>query len=372
LFGSGVRAAGAIAGRDADVILHSFISDDWTKNLELIASALGFSLRRSPVATTPEFHYRHSLAPPMFHGSRSSIESLNVQSELTLCYGMMQGNAIVSAESVVYDPQSPLRPQHFRQNGSDCRRLAIVANEAEIRGLSGCDDVKLGAETLCGDQAADVVVVKRGIRGCIVFSASGIHEFPAYRIRSSFLIGSGDIFSAEFAYRWLIEDESADRAAELASLAVAYYSQGPALPVPKLIPEGCHSGAIATPEKPRSIYLAGPFFNLQQLWMVEEALAHLTDQGLEVFSPFHRIGIGEPNVVAKQDVEAIRAADGMFALLDGYDAGTLFEIGLARSLDKPVTVFVTSRERQNLTMLTGTGCEVFHDFVSAVLWEASR
>lgn len=35
----------------------------------------------------------------------------------------------------------------------------------------------------------------------------------------------------------------------------------------------------------RKVYLAGPFFTLAQLWLVEQARRNLSDLGLDVFPP---------------------------------------------------------------------------------------
>jgi nucleoside 2-deoxyribosyltransferase len=70
--------------------------------------------------------------------------------------------------------------------------------------------------------------------------------------------------------------------------------------------------------------------------------------------------------VAQADLEGLRNCDRVLALLDGYDPGTIFEIGYARAIGMPVTVFLTSTEEVNLTMFSGSGCNVLHDFVSAV------
>ncbi len=296
-----------------------------------------------------------------------------IEADAVLSYGMLEGNAIVRANRVVYDPQSPGSPRAFRSNGSETKELAIVANEGEALRLSGTSELVAAGEKLRKEEKADVVIIKRGLHGALIFTEGKVISIPAYRTRSSFLIGSGDIFTSEFAYRWLIEGNSPEVSATFASLAVAYYSQSPTLPLPETLPESFTPTPINLDEASRrSVYLAGPFFNLQQLWMIDETLSQLTAQGLRVFSPLHDVGYGDPTLVAKEDIEGIVSCDSLFALVDGYDPGTLFEIGYARAKDKPVTAYLTSKESTHLTMLLGSGCDVFHDFVSAVCWEASR
>ncbi len=106
--------------------------------------------------------------------------------------------------------------------------------------------------------------------------------------------------------------------------------------------------------------------------MIEETRRSLSGQGIEVFSPYHEIGLGEPKEVAPQDLKAISDCDLTFALLDGHDAGTLFEVGYARSIKKRVVAYHTDENDRDLTMLEGSGCEVYDNFVSAVYsaaWE---
>jgi nucleoside 2-deoxyribosyltransferase len=112
--------------------------------------------------------------------------------------------------------------------------------------------------------------------------------------------------------------------------------------------------------------LAGPFFNIGQRWLIEESLGALRAMGLRVFSPLHEIGLGDANSVAPQDIDGLRRSRVIFALVDGLDAGTVFEVGFARSLNKPVVVFSESTPEEPLKMMVGTGCEVVPDFVSAL------
>jgi nucleoside 2-deoxyribosyltransferase len=106
--------------------------------------------------------------------------------------------------------------------------------------------------------------------------------------------------------------------------------------------------------------------------MVEETRRCLMAQGIEVFSPYHDIGLGEPKVVAPQDIEAMSNCDLIFALLDGPDAGTLLEVGYGRSIRKRVVAYHTCENKRHLTMLEGSDCAVYDNFVSAIYaaaWE---
>ena len=114
------------------------------------------------------------------------------------------------------------------------------------------------------------------------------------------------------------------------------------------------------------IYLAGPFFNTAQQWLIDEARSILRDFGFNVFSPIHDVGEGDINTVASADLKALQESGIVIALLDGLDPGTIFEIGYARALDIPVVVAAENVSASDLTMIIGSGCEVTNDFATAI------
>ncbi|WP_253609900.1 MULTISPECIES: nucleoside 2-deoxyribosyltransferase [unclassified Bradyrhizobium] len=124
------------------------------------------------------------------------------------------------------------------------------------------------------------------------------------------------------------------------------------------------------------MYLAGPFFDLGQRWVVEEVYRALADLGARVFSPLHEVGTGQsPDAIAEADLEGLRGCSKVLALLDGADPGTIFEVGYARALGIPVVALAERLERENLTMIAGAGCEVTQDLASAiyhVIWTKGR
>jgi nucleoside 2-deoxyribosyltransferase len=135
--------------------------------------------------------------------------------------------------------------------------------------------------------------------------------------------------------------------------AEAMESEAKSTHQPKLLPQG-------------TIYLAGPFFTTAQQWLVDEARYALSELGAKVFSPIHEIGEGPPSEVGPADIFALEHCHLVFALVDGIDAGTLFEIGYARARDIPVVCLAESVDAKSLTMLLGSGCEVFNDFATSI------
>ena len=115
-----------------------------------------------------------------------------------------------------------------------------------------------------------------------------------------------------------------------------------------------------------TIYLAGPFFDIAQRWLVEEARALLTDLGATVFSPVHEVGPGPAAVVAPEDIKGLEAADVVFAILNGLDPGTIFEAGYAVRKGIPVVGLAQNVKEEDLKMIVGSGCEITDDFASAL------
>lgn len=371
VFGSGVRAACAMAGRGAQIIFHTYANKQQQFYLDGIGASLGFETQSRSSPGRVIFEYQHSLAQPSFSVSDKAIydlDPLEVEGESILAFGMVEGNPTVRGDWVVFDPQSPQDAVPFDTEGSQAGHLAIVANAAEARKLSSEMDLEVAGNKLL--EKAEVVVIKSGPRGALVFTGGPVHRVPLYRTKRTFLIGSGDVFSAAFAYAWAVQRQAPEKAALIASLSTAYYCQTATVPIPSALPSDFHDGPLIAKQQPRA-YLAGPFFSPQQLWMAEEARSCLANEGAKVFSPYHDVGFGPMATVAKADLEGLRECDRMLALLDGYDPGTIFEIGYARAIGIPVTIFISTSERLHLTMFTGSGCNVMHDFVSAIyatLW----
>ena len=93
------------------------------------------------------------------------------------------------------------------------------------------------------------------------------------------------------------------------------------------------------------VFLSGPFFNDKEVEMIDRAKCALEALGYEVYSTSHRnppIDLSSRaqksrrfNLLCKE----IEKSDGVFAVLDGRDAGTIWEMGYASAIGKPVVAF---------------------------------
>ncbi len=333
----------------------------------------GFQLIPVEADQSISFEYVHCLSSPAIFPVPARIrpnQPYRVAGDAVLRFGMMEGSAVVDAVRCVYDPQSPSNPEPFSRNGSRAQHIAIVGNRAEVTKMGQQDDPVAAAQNLLGN-GAEVVVVKSGPAGAIVVTRGGVKTIPAYRTNHVWTLGSGDVFAAIFAAYWAVHQVEPDRAATLASLAVASHSDTMSLPSPSVealdamvLPEAC--------TVPGKAYLAGPFFTLGQRWLVDEARRYMVEFGLDVFSPVHDVGPGPAESVAPADLAVLNDCDVVFAILDGLDSGTVFEVGYARARDKRVYAFAQAVGDEDLKMVVGSGCRVFDDFVTALYHLAWR
>lgn len=376
LFGSGGRAAAAISDilKASDITLYSYIGNKERETLGSIAGVFGFSTDASRVPRTVAFNYFHPLSvpeiipPPHDLAPASPIE---VKAKHVLRYGFIEGDAVVRGNHVVYDPQNAWRPKPFRENGSTARRLAIVLNRREGEIFTRQKDPSAIVKAVARLEDADAVVLKMGPMGSLVFERGRMHHVPCYKTEFIWPIGSGDVFAAVFFAYWAVLGHRAREAADLASRGTALYCNTESLPVlrkdlmrKKLIPVGAKG--VGRPRAARMAYLAGPFFTLAQRWLIEQAREGLLGVGLGVFSPFHDIGHGAAEDVVSKDIRGLKRSNVLFAVLDGLDSGTLFEVGYARALGIPVIAFAQNESTEAVKMLLGTDCRIERDLASAI------
>lgn len=376
IFGSGGRAAVALSKLDGSVTLTTYASEVDFRSVETLAQVYKFELKTLPVRQTIRFDYLHGLSTPQIRPPINFIspEKIHVvQAENILRFGFLEGTAEVHGKKVVYDPQNARNPESFGGNGSTADHLAIVANYGECLKMTsqkGDIEPQVLGRILIEKEQAEVVVIKQGSLGATVVTSKEFKIVPAFRTKKVWSIGSGDVFASIFAHFWTSGKADPFESARLASLATAYYCETKSLSI--LLDFDSTFSPLPLerkndfPKTPKMVYLAGPFFTMAQRWVIQESRKYLYEQHFEVFSPFHDVGYGTAAEVVPTDIKALNECDLVFAILDGLDAGTLFEIGYARSLNKPVIAFVQNESSENLKMLEGTNCEIVDDFVSAI------
>ena len=139
---------------------------------------------------------------------------------------------------------------------------------------------------------------------------------------------------------------------------------------------------MAESQKPQlRIYLASPYgFSPQwQRLLLPEFITALESLGLEVWEPFERNGqvdLAQPgwaHQVAQRDLQDVRDADGLFAIVNGTppDAGVMVELGAAIALGKATFLYRDDFRRctdsedypLNLMLFSGLPAQGWQDFV---------
>ncbi|HEM7146959.1 TPA: nucleoside 2-deoxyribosyltransferase [Providencia stuartii] len=382
IFGSAGRAASALAHINATVHLHTYADNNAAQVLRERGHLEGFNVNIQHIDQSIIFRYEHGLSEPKIYGvPPNPMPTIRLKAAHVLRYGMLETSAIVDAEYAVYDPQNVLEPKSFHHNGSTAKNLALILNRYEAEQLSKQLGLPLEqqAQYLLDQENAQVIIIKLGPAGALVCDKNTISTIPAYETKHVSKIGSGDAFVAYFAYEWMINKKSAHEAANIASCATAYYCENNMFPSIQELAT-FHPKAISPTVKflngeNRSVYLAGPFFTLAQIWLIEQVYKNLDDFGLKVFSPYHHVGHGKAEDVVEKDLDGIRKADIIFAIGDGLDPGTIYEVGFARSCNIPVVFYAENVADEDKKMMAGSGCILCEDYVTAIyktLWTIAQ
>lgn len=117
------------------------------------------------------------------------------------------------------------------------------------------------------------------------------------------------------------------------------------------------------------MYLASPFFNDNEVDVLEQVEKILADKGLNVFSPF-RNNISDAIVGSRQwsietfmkDIKFIKWAEIVVGIYHGNysDSGTAWELGYAYATDKPV-ILIQMGSNSNLMVHEGSHASITLD-----------
>lgn len=372
--GSGMRAAAGL-GRDGARLVSAV--DDNTREVAEAAAATrrvdaSFAERDRPVG----FHYFTPVSAPNIDGPGAvHTDALAADDVTVLVFGMVErGPRDVRARRLIIDPQSPRDLAGLNMEGLHGDETTIVANAAEAAALARHRGAPAEhARQILAMSGASAVVVKDSGRGCLVVAG----DTEAVRVgphptRTVWPLGSGDVFAAGFAYAW---GGGADpvEAARTASNSAAWWCATGIYPVPEQILSGAPVESVlasaapelTVPDRSPVIYLAAPFFSLAERWLVETCRSVLIGLGAEVFSPLHDVGLGGDEVASK-DLAGLERCDAVFAILDGWDPGTVYETGWAHRHGIPVVGFLNAPSDGRTKMLVGAGADIHSDLSSAL------
>lgn len=383
IFGSGGRAAVAITLMGCEATLHSYMSNKFYNSfVRWIHYSNGkLTIDRYKTLDEPVFRYAHgleSISPPRDITYQNPIA---INSDIVLRFGMLECDCIVNSNYAVYDPQNTFNPTNFSENGSVAKHLALILNSYEAYVLSESErdkDVYEVIKSISKKENAEVVVVKMGPKGAIVYENDKFYLTPAFQTGKVSKIGSGDNFSAHFIYNWAYLKKNATESAYEASKATAYYCEHSFFGTPDLLLDYNPTAVTLSDSFDASkltVYVAGPFFTLSQLWIVEQACQNLREIGFNVFSPYHNVGMHDNyHIISEQDLAGLKKSDIIFVIGDGLDSGTIFELGYAHSKQKPIIFYSENIQPSDLVMMHSPDITLCDDYVTAiynVLWRAT-
>ncbi|BAK71722.1 hypothetical protein AF80_06430 [Aliarcobacter butzleri L355] len=382
LYGSGWRAVKTLSPFVEKIKFCTYIDKKYLSILEYdpLVSNDSVELDIKEIDKTLSFKYFNTLSTPKITPSLIDLnntknEMFNISDDVVLRFGLLEGDVKVNSKKVVYDPQSSHSPKSYFENGSNADELLMVLNLNEAKLLSGKNNIEDMKDSLL-EKNTVAVIVKLGPLGGAIITNEGIEYYPAYRTDNVFSIGTGDVFATMLCYYWAVKNETIKKSVENASKAVSVYSSTKSLYIQDNFLENKFNDLPTydnIKNKEKHIYIAGPFFNMQQRWLIEEIRNNLMGYNIEIFSPFHDIGRGLASEVVHRDIEGINQSKVVLATLDGLDSGTIFEIGYARAKNIPVVIYVENESVEDLKMMEGTECDIESNYTTAIykaIWYA--
>jgi len=105
------------------------------------------------------------------------------------------------------------------------------------------------------------------------------------------------------------------------------------------------------------IYIAGPWFNKEQMDRLEHIKTIISELDLEYFSPKDESQFkqgDDPAIILQTNVLAIQDCTAIVVITDGKDTGTIWEAGYAYALQKPILyVWLTHQPEQKFNLMLG-------------------
>lgn len=365
LVGSGVRAAASLAASGNAVQLTTAVHESEQMEAGVVADTLSVNVEMIDRTRPVSFTYFTPLSAPVIGGLGSRLSTdVRVEDDAVLLFGLIEtGKVEAKGRRVVVDPQRPRNLTEEDLPEVEADEQAWALNERETMQLAGVKDVFAAGRRLVAERGLSVVVTKRGPLGALITTADGHQvEVGACVTESVFPIGSGDVFAGAFAWAWADQGVDPVDAARVASASAAHWCETTDFPTPTEVLDGTFTRELVPIVDAGPVYLAGPFFNVQQRWLIDVVNTSLAPH---VWSPSHEVGAGGVEV-AKQDLEGLERCDSVLALLDDNDQGTVFEVGWATKIGIPVVFYAEHMDDEGSKMLLGTGAEHYDDLSTAV------
>lgn len=386
IYGSAGRAAAILSNFTKDLTLNTFYNEKEYLDIFTNLYNINYTLNYTPFNI--QFNYFHTFSRPEFFISKNlemnKLSSIKIEDNSVICFGTIEANTpLIKSKYAIFDFQSSKFINLYNEK-NEIENLAFIMNLEEAKYISKESSIeKIKDFFFSTISNLKVLVLKDGPFGGFLFNDEKLQlKIPIYKSNFIFKIGTGDIFTSIFGYFWINQKEnklSLEEILNYSSFATAFYSKNYKSQYKKNFLDTFRNNPY---EKlffnklnfKNKVYLAGPFFNMSQRWQIEDTKKQLEKLNFDVFSPIHHVGIGESNDIAQKDLKGLDDCDSVFAILNGYDPGTVFEIGYAIAKGKKVVLFSEQKDNVNLTMFKGTDCLIFDDITTALytlVWEMS-
>lgn len=113
-------------------------------------------------------------------------------------------------------------------------------------------------------------------------------------------------------------------------------------------------------------YIAAPFFNVQQIKVVERIKTILSVNGIKYFSPKDESNFkqgDDPKEILDLNCKGITESDFVIVVTDGKDVGTIWEAGYAFAKAKPILyVWLGWTPKQKFNIMLAASGVVAHDY----------
>lgn len=313
------------------------------------------------------FKYGFGLDDPNIYPNILNIEKsqeIDLTEQNVICYGMLETNFKIIGKKVVYDPQTPVKPVRFREIGL-ADELIYIVNLNEAQSLSSSKKLNDIKRFFFEEERVKALIIKNGPYGATLFFEEKEVHIPSFITQNVNKIGSGDIFTSSFGYYWMEKGLPLEQCALYASKSTALYCD-------KKVYVDSSNFKINYREfntqnlTDMQVYLAAPFFSIAELILIDKIRTAFLGFGVKVFSPFHDIGLGDDETIAKKDMEGINNSDIIFCVFDNLDSGTLIESGYSIAKGKKIIGYHRTCDDGKLMMLKPGNISIYNNLTTAI------
>lgn len=369
LFGSGFRGVKFLLENDCDVYFTTVGNEETKIFLEenqKVYTKLKYDL--VPHNELITFKYSFPLDNPTIFPNIlniTKVNSLSVNAQNIIAFGLLEADYLIDGDKVVYDPQTSIKPNKFSDFGK-AKELVYIVNKNEAHSIAESENIDVIKEYFFHKEKAIAFIIKDGPFGATLYYEDKVIRIPSYITNNVYKIGSGDIFTTSFGYYWMYKKLSIEESARYASKSTAIFCDIKAyIDVTNFSNFGFKEFNYKSMEN-KQVYLASPFFAISELILVDKIRNAFLSFGIKVFSPFHDVGIGNSEFIAKKDIEGINNSDIIFCLFDNYDSGTLIESGYSLAKGKKIIGYHRTCEDEKLLMLKGSDIQYYNHLTTAV------